>query len=187
MIDTTDIRKNLKVEIDGYPWIVVDFQFVKPGKGQAFTRTKFKNLITGNVIERTYKSGEKLEEAAIEEHEMAFLYSQGNNYHFMNNLTYDQVEMSEDQVGDAKYFLTENMKVEVMYFKERPIGIELPNFVELQIVHTEPAVKGDTVSGATKTAEVSTGFKLQVPVFLSNEEWIVIDTRDGAYVERVKR
>jgi len=187
MIDTSDIRKNLKVEIDGYPWIVVDFQFVKPGKGQAFTRTKFKNLITGNVIERTYKSGEKLEEAAIEEHEMAFLYSQGNNYHFMNNQTYDQVEMSEDQVGDAKYFLTENMKVEVMYFKERPIGIELPNFVELQIVHTEPAVKGDTVSGATKTAEVSTGFKLQVPVFLSNEEWIVIDTRDGAYVERVKR
>ena len=102
MIDTSDIRKNLKVEIDGYPWIVVDFQFVKPGKGQAFTRTKFKNLITGNVIERTYKSGEKLEEAAIEEHEMAFLYSQSNNYHFMNNQTYDQVEMSEEQVGDAK-------------------------------------------------------------------------------------
>jgi len=187
MIDTSDIRKNLKVEIDGYPWIVVDFQFVKPGKGQAFTRTKFKNLITGNVIERTYKSGEKLEEAAIEEHEMAFLYSQGNNYHFMNNQTYDQVEMSEDQVGEAKSFLTENMVVEVMYFKGRPIGIELPNFVELQIVHTEPAVKGDTVSGATKIAEVSTGFKMQVPVFLSNEEWIVIDTRTGAYVERVKR
>ena len=130
MIDTSDIRKNLKVEIDGYPWIVVDFQFVKPGKGQAFTRTKFKNLITGNVIERTYKSGEKLEEAAIEEHEMAFLYEQSDNYHFMNNQTYDQVEMSTEQVGDAKNFLTENMTVEVMYFKGRPIGIELPNFVE---------------------------------------------------------
>ncbi len=187
MIDTSDIRKNLKIQIDGDPWIVVDFQFVKPGKGQAFTRTKLKNMITGNVIEKTYRSGEKLEEAFIEEHEMSFLYSQGNVYHFMNTQTYEQVEMTEDQVGDAKFFLTENIDVEVLYFNSKPIGITLPNFVELQIVHTEPAVKGDTVGGATKLAEVSSGYKLMVPVFLNNNEWIVIDTRTGSYIERVKK
>ncbi|MCX5894875.1 MAG: elongation factor P [Proteobacteria bacterium] len=187
MIDTSGIRKNLKIQIDGDPWMVVDFQFVKPGKGQAFTRTKLKNMITGNVIERTFRSGEKLEEAFIEEHEMAFLYAQDNVYHFMNNQTYEQVEMTEDQVGDAKSYLTENMNVEVLYFNGKPIGITLPNFVELQIIHTEPAVKGDTVSGATKIAEVSTGYRLLVPVFINNEEWIVIDTRTGAYVERVRK
>jgi elongation factor P len=187
MIDTTDITKNLKIQIDGEPWIVVDFQFVKPGKGQAFTRTKLKHMITGNVIERTYKSGEKLDEAYIEDNQMAFLYSQGLVYHFMNNQTYEQVEINEDQIGDAKWYLTENMNVEVLYFNGRPIGITLPNFVELQIVQTEPAVKGDTVSGATKKAEVSTGYSVLVPVFLNNNEWIVIDTRTGEYVERVKR
>lgn len=187
MIDTSDIRKNLKLQIDGEPWVVIDFQFVKPGKGQAFTRTKIKNLITGNVIEKTYRSGEKLEEAYIEEHEMTFLYAQGDVFYFMNNQTYEQIEMTAEQVGEARSYLTENMIVEVMYFNNKPIGIELPNFVELQIVHTEPAVKGDTVSGATKIAEVSTGYKLQVPVFINNGEWIVIDTRTGTYVERVKR
>jgi len=187
MIDTTDIRKNLKLLIDGDPWIVVDFQFVKPGKGQAFTRTKMKNLISGNTIERTYKSGEKLEEARIDESEMVFLYNQGKTYTFMDNTTYDQVELTEDHVGDAKNFLVENMNVEMLFFDDRPISVEVQNFVNLQIVETEPATKGDTVSGATKPATLSTGHTVNVPLFVNNEEWIVIDTRNGSYVERVKK
>jgi elongation factor P len=187
MIDTSAIRKNLKIIIDKEPWVVVDFQFVKPGKGQAFTRTRLKNLITGNVIDKSFRSGEKLEEASTEEHEMSFLYSQDNLYHFMNNETYDQVAMTEEQVGAARFFLAENMNVEVLNFNGRPIGITLPNFVELQIIDTEPAVKGDTVSGATKMAELSTGYRLSVPLFLSPNDWIVIDTRTGEYVERVKK
>lgn len=187
MIDTTAIRKNLKLLIDGDPWIVVDFQFVKPGKGQAFTRTKMKNLISGNVIERTYKSGEKLEEARIDETEMVFLYNQGKAYTFMDINTYEQVELTEENVGDAKNFLVENMNVEMLFFDGRPISIEVPNFVNLQIVDCEPATKGDTVSGATKPAKLSTGHTVNVPLFVNNEEWIVIDTRDGSYVERVKK
>lgn len=187
MIDTSAIRKNLKIIIDGDPWVVVDFQFVKPGKGQAFTRTRLKNMISGNVVERTFRSGEKLEEASTEEHEMTFLYSQGNLYHFMNNQTYEQIEVTETQVGEARFFLTENMNVEVLFFNNRPIGITLPNFVELQIVDTEPAIKGDTVSGATKMAELSTGHRLSVPLFLNPDDWILIDTRTGEYVERVRR
>ncbi len=188
MLDTTAIRKNLKIIIDGDPWVVVEHQFVKPGKGQAFTRTRLKNLITGNSMDKTYKSGEKIgEEAKIDECKMSFLYTQGNVYSFMNNKNYEQIEMSEEQVGDTRYFLTENMNVEVLFFNNLPIDINLPNFVELQIVNTEPAVKGDTVSGATKPAELSTGYVLNVPLFVSPEEYIVVDTRTGEYVERVKK
>jgi len=187
MIDTSDIRKNLKLLIDGDPWVVVDFQFVKPGKGQAFTRTRLKNMITGNTVERSYRSGEKFEEARIEESEMVFLYAQGNTYTFMDNKTYDQVEIDAEHLGDAKNYLTENMNVEVLFFNGQSIGISVPNFVNLQIVTTEPATKGDTVSGATKPATLSTGFTLNVPLFVNNDEWIVVDTRTGTYVERVKK
>jgi len=187
MIDTSDIRKNLKLLIDGEPWVVVDFQFVKPGKGQAFTRTRLKNMITGNVVERNYRSGEKFEEAHIEEKEMTFLYAQGDSFAFMDTTTYDQVEITSEQLGDAVHFLTENMNVEVLFFNGRPIGISLPNFVNLEIVSTEPATKGDTVSGATKPATLSTGYTLNVPLFVSTGDWIVVDTRTGSYVERVKK
>ncbi len=188
MLDTTAIRKNLKIEIDGDPWIVVDFQFVKPGKGQAFTRTRLKNMITGNVLDKTYKSGEKIGQAAnIDEREMAFLYSQGTMYTFMDNENYEQIEITSEQVGDATNFLVENMNVEVLFFHDRPIGIELPNFVELDIAETEPAVKGDTVSGATKPATLSTGYVLNVPLFISSDDKLVVDTRTGEYVERVKK
>ena len=188
MLDTTAIRKNLKIIIDGDPWVVVDHQFVKPGKGQAFTRTRLKNLITGNSIDRTFKSGEKIgEEARIDERNMVFLYSQGNSYTFMDNDNYEQVELSEEQVGDTKNFLAENMNVEVLFYEGMPISINLPNFVELQIVNTEPAVRGDTVSGANKPAELSTGYVLNVPLFVGPDEWIVVDTRSGQYVERVKK
>jgi len=187
MIDTNAIRKNLKIKIDGDPYVVVDFQFVKPGKGQAFTRTKMKNMITGNMIDKTYRSGEKLEEATVDEREMIFLYSQGSSFTFMDNTSYDQIELSTEQIGNAKNFLVDNMEVKVSFFNERPIEIVLPNFVELEIVSTEPAVKGDTVTGATKPAELSTGHTVNVPLFLESGEWIVVDTRTGEYVERVKK
>ncbi len=188
MLDTTAIRKNLKIEIDGDPWIVVDFQFVKPGKGQAFTRTRLKNMITGSVVDKTYKSGEKIgNQANIDERDMSYLYSQGGAYTFMDNDNYEQVEMTDDQLGDAKNYLIENTHVSVLFFHDRPIGIELPNFVEIDIVETEPAVKGDTVSGATKPAELSTGHILNVPLFVSSDDKIVVDTRTGEYVERVKQ
>lgn len=188
MLDTTAIRKNLKILIDGDPWIVVDFQFVKPGKGQAFTRTRLKNMITGHSMDKTYKSGEKIgEEATVDEVEMQFLYSQGTSYTFMNNTTFEQYELTEDQVGDAKNFLVDNMNVEAQFFNSKPIGLEIPNFVELEITETDPAVKGDTVTGASKPATLSTGYVLNIPLFINAGEWIVVDTRTGAYVERVKK
>lgn len=187
MLDTSAIRKNLKIEIDGEPWVVVDFQFVKPGKGQAFTRTRLKNMVTGNVVDKTYKSGEKLQEATIDEKQMAFLYSQGDAYAFMDNQTYEQVELTSEKIGEVINYLTENMNVEIIYFKGQPIGIDLPNFVELEIVETEPAVKGDTVTGATKPAKLTTGYSVNVPLFVNSGEWIVVDTRTGQYVERVKK
>ena len=188
MLDTSAIRKNLKIEIDGDPWIVVDFQFVKPGKGQAFTRTRLKNMITGSCLDKTYKSGEKIGEAArIDERAMSFLYAQDDHYVFMDNENYEQVEITDEQIGEAKNYLMDNMEVEVLFFHDRPIGIELPNFVQLPIVETEPAVKGDTVSGATKPATLSTGYVLNIPLFVSTEDLVVVDTRTGEYVERVKK
>ncbi len=187
MYEINDIRKNLKIQIDGEPYIVSDFQFVKPGKGNAFNRTRLKNMITGNVIDRTYKSGEKLEPAALEEHSMQFLYVQGNVYYFMNTESYEQIELDESQVGDAKDYLIENLEVSVLLFNNRPISITLPNFVTLQVVETEPGVRGDTVTGGTKPAIMHTGAKIMVPFFINNQDWLVIDTRTGQYVERAKK
>ena len=188
MLDTTAIRKNLKILIDGDPWIVTDFQFVKPGKGQAFTRTRLKNMITGNAMDKTYKSGEKIgEEANVDEVEIQFLYRQGDRYTFMDNNTYEQYELTEEQVGEAKKFLIDNMTVEALFFGSKAIGLEIPNFVELEITETDPAVKGDTVTGATKPATLSTGHVLNIPLFVNAGEWIVVDTRTGSYVERVKK
>ncbi|MEW6378695.1 MAG: elongation factor P [bacterium] len=187
MYEVSDIRKNLKIQIDGEPYIVVDFQFVKPGKGNAFTRTRLKNMITGNVLDRTYKSGEKLEPAQLEEHPMQFLYSQEGMYHFMNTENYEQIEMEESQVGDAKDYLIENLNVNVLVFNNRPIAINLPNFVELEVVETEPGFKGDTVSGGNKPAIMNTRARIQVPIFVNSGDRIVVDTRTGQYVERAKK
>jgi len=188
MYDTSDIRKNLKVKIDGDPWIVVEFQFVKPGKGQAFTRTRFKNMITGAVIDKTYKSGEKLEPADLEEASLQFQYRDAEGmFHFMNAQSYDQVELNEDKVGDAASFLIENMQVTALFFEGRVVGINLPTFVEIEVVEAEPGVKGDTATGATKQVTLSTGATVQVPLFINQGERIRIDTRTGQYVERIKK
>jgi elongation factor P len=187
MYDTSDIRKGLKFQIDGEPYVVVDFQFVKPGKGTAFTKTRIKNLITGAVLDKTFRSNERLEPANIEEKQMQFLYTEGDNFCFMDNQSYEQVYVARDVVGDAAKFLSDNLVCSVLFFNERPVGVTLPNFVELQVAHSEPGMKGDTASGATKPATLSTGAVIQVPLFVDEGEWLRIDTRTGEYVERVKK
>jgi elongation factor P len=187
MYDTSDIRKGLKFQIDGVPYVVVDFQFVKPGKGTAFTKTRIKNLITGAVLDKTYRSNERLEPANTEEKQMQFLYAEGDNFCFMDNATYEQVYIQRDLLEDVYKLMPDNLVVNVLFFNERPIGVTLPNFVELQITHSEPGMKGDTASGATKPATLSTGAIVNVPLFINEGEWLRIDTRTGEYVERVKK
>jgi elongation factor P len=186
MYSTSDIRKNLKIEIDDTPYVVVDFQFVKPGKGNAFTRTRLKNMITGAVLDRTYKSGEKFKPAQLEEATMQFLYSDGSTFHFMNTQNYEQVEIDADHIGEAANYLTENLNVEILIFKGKPIGITPPFTVELKVVETEPGVKGDTATGATKAAKTQTGASFQVPLFIKEGEKILVDTRTGEYLTRAK-
>lgn len=186
MYESSDLRKGLKIIIDGQPYIITDFQFSKPGKGQALYRCKLKNMITGYTIDRTYRSGDKFEPANLEERRMQYLYNDAEGYHFMDTKTYDQVTLSEDSVGDAKNFLQDNMEVDVLFFNETPISINLPNFVQLKVVKSDPGVKGDTATGATKPATLETGYTLQVPLFIEEGDILKIDTRTGEYVERVK-
>ena len=185
MYETSDIRKGLRFEVDGDPFVVVEFQFVKPGKGTAFTRTKIRNMITGAVLDRTYKSGEKLKPADTEDRQMQFLYNDGD-FHFMDNSNYEQVSLDNSAVGDAVNYLTENMMIEVGFFKGRSIGLNLPNFVVVEVTETAPGEKGNTVTGAFKPAVVSTGYSLNVPLFVDEGDQLRIDTRTGEYVERVK-
>jgi len=187
MYDTSDIRKGLKVTIDNQPYVVVDFQFVKPGKGQAFTRTKLKNMITGNVIDRTYKTGEKFERADLEEKQVQYLYLEGEHYVFMDTTNYEQIRLNADQLGDNRFFLQDNMLVDVLLYDGRPIGCTPPIFVELRVVETEPGFKGDTSGNTTKPAKLETGLIVNVPLFVNEGELLKIDTRTSAYVERVKK
>jgi elongation factor P len=186
MYEASDLRKGLKVEIDGEPYVVVQFQFVKPGKGQALYKCRLKNMVTDSQFDRTFRSGDKFNEANLEEHEMEYLYNDGERYCFMNTKTYDQEFLTEDQVGDAKAFLKENTVCNVLFFDAKPIGVSLPNFVDLKITAAEPWAKGDTASGSTKPVTLETGYVVQVPPFIEEGEKIRIDTRTGQYVERVK-
>ncbi len=186
MYESSDLRKGLKIIIDGQPYIITEFQFSKPGKGQALYRCKLKNMITGYTMDRTYRSGDKFEPANLEERRMQYLYNDAEGYHFMDTQTYDQVTLSEDNVGNAKNFLQDNMEVDVLFFNETPISINLPNFVHLKVVKSDPGVKGDTATGATKPATLETGYTLQVPLFIEEGDILKIDTRTGEYVERVK-
>ena len=186
MADTSDLKKSFKLLIDGNPFTVVSSQFVKPGKGQAFFRTKLRNMITGAVIDRTYKSGEKLEKADTEERTMQYLYPEGDGRVFMDNETYDQLTLSNEQLGNDALYLLDGTTVDVMLFDGRPIGVTLPNFVELSVVETEPGFKGDTSSNTTKPATVETGLKVNVPLFVNEGDKLKIDTRTSGYVERVK-
>jgi elongation factor P len=185
--DITEIRKNVKLLIDGAPYTVVEFQFVKPGKGQAFTRTKMRNLITGSVIERTFKSNETLEKADTEERQYQFLYPEGDKYVFMDTKTYDQLYMGADQLGDARFFMVDGMQIDVLFWNDKPIGVTPPTFVELRVIETEPGFKGDTSTNTLKPAKMHTGATVNVPLFVNEGDWLKVDTRTGDYVERVKR
>lgn len=187
MYDTSDIRKNLKITMDGQPYAVVEFQFVKPGKGQAFTRTKLKNMITGAVLEKTFKSGEKLEKASLEERQMQYLYPEGGDYVFMDTTNYNQLTLSADQLGDTPLYLQDGMMVDVLFWEEKPIGVTPPTFVELEVTETEPGFKGDTSSNTTKPATLETGKVVNVPLFVNQGDVLKVDTRTGSYVERVKK
>ncbi len=187
MYDTSDFRKGLKIEIGEKPFEIVEFQHVKPGKGGAFVRTKLKNILTGGVIDRTFRSGEKVGTPDLQDKEMQYLYKDGQGYCLMDNKTFDQIFLSEEQIGDGRLFLIENTTVHVLFYNDNPIGLDLPMFVNLAISDTEPGVKGDTASKVTKPATLETGAVILVPIFLNVGDKIKVDTRSSSYVERVKQ
>jgi elongation factor P len=185
--DASEIRKGLKIMMDGSPWVIVEFQFVKPGKGAAFTRTKFKNLLSGNVVERNIRSGERMESADVEVKQMQYLYKDADFHVFMDTSTYDQVSIPAETVGDDALFMPEQVLVDVLFFQGRAVGITLPNFIEQKIVETDPGFRGDTATGTTKPARISTGATVNVPLFINVGDTVKIDTRTGQYLERVGR
>ena len=187
MYDTSDIRKGLKIMIDGAPYTVVEFQFVKPGKGAAFTRTKMKNLLTGAVLERNLRSGDKLEPADVETKTMQYLYADADSFIFMDTTTYDQVSIPKTTIGESADMMPENINVDVLFFNARAVGVSLPNFIEQAIVSTDPGFRGDTATGASKPAKISTGATINVPLFINVGDVIKIDTRTGEYLERLSR
>ena len=185
MISAGDFRNGLTFEFEGNVYQVVEFQHVKPGKGAAFVRTKMKNVMTGAVVERTFNPTEKVEPARIERKEMEYLYEDSGLYYFMDQETYEQTPLSEDQLGDALKFVMENMTVKLLSYKGNVFAVEPPTFVELTVTETEPGVKGNTATNVTKPATVETGATITVPMFVNEGDVIRIDTRTGEYMERV--
>jgi elongation factor P len=182
-VSTAEFRRGLKIELDGQPYNIVEFQHVKPGKGGAFVRTKLKHLKLGTVVDRTFRSGEKVGVVDYEQRAMQFLY-RDDNFHFMNLESYEQIALDPEVVGEAANWLKETMEVDVLLINGVPAGIEVPNFVDLTVVKTDPGVRGDTASGGSKPATLETGAVVQVPLFISEGEVLRIDTRTGAYIER---
>lgn len=185
MISAGDFRNGITFEMDGQVFQVIDFQHVKPGKGSAFVRTKYRNVKNGSVVERTFNPNEKFERAQLDRADMTYLYNDGDLYHFMDINTFEQIPFSAQSLGDALKFLKENMVCKVLSYKGEVFGVELPIFVELEITDCEPGVKGDTAQNATKNAIVETGAVIKVPLFVNLGEKIRIDTRTGEYMERV--
>ncbi len=186
VVFTAEFRKGLRILVDNEPFVIVEFQHVKPGKGGAFVRTRLKSLVTGNVLERTYRSGDKAEVPELEEMQMQYLYKEEDRYYFMDENTYEQLFIDEDHLGDAKNYLKEGLVISVLMYQGKTIGVEVPNFVNLRIVQTEPGIRGDTAQNATKPALLETGYTIQVPLFVEQDETVRIDTRTGQYMERVK-
>ena len=186
MYNASDLKKGLKLQFDNEPYVIVDFQFSKPGKGQALYRCKIKNMITGSTVDRTFRSVDTFESADLEERKMQYLYNQDDEYFFMDLETYEQIALKADQTGDAKNFLIDNLEVDILLFGDRPIGITLPNFVDLTVTQADPWVKGDSVSGDSKPVTLETGYVLRVPPFIEEGTKITLDTRTGEYVTRVK-
>jgi elongation factor P len=183
-VSTAEFKKGLKIQFDGAPYTIVDFQHVKPGKGGAFVRTKLKHMRLGRVIDNTFRAGEKVELVDFEEKRMQFLYKD-DRYHFMDLDTYDQISLSAEEVGEARDFLKENTEVEILFIENSPVTVELPNFIEIRIAKTDPGIRGDTASGGSKPATLETGAVIQVPLFLNEGDVVKVDTRSGDYLGRV--
>lgn len=184
MATTNDLKNGMTLDIDGQLWNVVEFQHVKPGKGPAFVRTKLKSVMTGKVVDKTFNAGVKVEIAILEKREMQYLYRDGESFVFMDTKTYDQMTLSPEVVGDAVRYLLENAEAIVAIHEGNPLYVELPASVALRITYTEPGIQGDRSSGGTKPATVETGIEIQVPLFIKNEEVVLVDTRDGSYLGR---
>lgn len=184
MISTNDFKTGVTIEMDGDVYTVVDFQHVKPGKGSAFVRTKLKNVRNGAVVERTFNAGEKLPKARVERREMQYLYNDGQTYNMMDNQTYEQIEVTKEQLGDAVKYLKENTNLYVILYQGQVIGVDLPNTVELEVIETDPGIKGDTATGGSKPATLETGAVVQVPFFINVGDVLQIDTRTGTYLKR---
>jgi elongation factor P len=184
MISTNDFKTGQTIELEGDVYQIIEFQHVKPGKGSAFVRSKLRNVRTGAVIEKTFNAGEKIPKARIEKREVQYLYNDGKEYNFMDMESYDQMAMTAEQLGDAVKYLKENMLIQVLTFQGKSIGVELPNFVELEVIDTAPGIKGDTASGGSKPATLETGTIVQVPFFINVGDKLQIDTRTGNYIKR---
>jgi elongation factor P len=185
MIDTADFRNGLKIMMDNEPFVIVEFQHVKPGKGNAFVRTRYKSLISGRVLEKNFKSGEKVGRPDIEEKKMQYLYKEGEHFVFMDSKNFEQSHVDEAGLGESKNFLKENMEAGVLFWNGRAISVDLPNAVELKVTKCDPGARGDTVSGAMKQATLETGYSLNVPLFINEGDVLKIDTRSGEYLTRV--
>ena len=186
-VDTSQFRNGVKIQLDGNPFVITYFQHVKPGKGGAFVRTKLKNLLNGKVLDKTFRSGEKCEEPDVQENRMQYLYVDGSDLVFMDTSSYDQVPISADVIGEGVHFLAENAEVDVLFWNGKPVNIELPAFVEAEVTKSDPGLKGDTSSGASKPATIATGATVSVPLFIKEGDVIRVDTRTREYVERVNR
>lgn len=186
MITAGDFRKGVTFEMDGNVWVVVEFLHVKPGKGSPFVRTKIKNVVTGQVLERTFNPTDKFQVAVIERKEMQYLYNEGDLYYFMDMETYDQIPLNKSQVEDAMNFMKENMNAQIQFFKGSAFSVLPPTFVELEVTETEPGIQGDTSKAGYKPATLETGYEISVPLFVNQGDMIRVDTRDGSYMERVK-
>lgn len=185
MYDLSDFKKGLKILMENEPYTVVDFQHVKPGKGNQFTRTKLRNLLTGQNREMTFKQGEKFPVPNVETKEMTFLYKDETGYNFMDQTSYEQILMTTQDVGDQALYLVENLKVVLLFFNERPVAIDLPKTVNLKVAQTDPGLKGDRVTGGTKPATMETGLVVQVPLHINVDDVLKVDTESGEYSERV--
>lgn len=187
MISSNDFKRGMGIKIDNDLYTIVEFQHVKPGKGQAFVRTKLKNLTKGTVIDKTFRSGEKVEEVRVEKTEMQYLYAEDDSLCFMDNETFEQIHVEKDFAGNILDYIKEGDNVEISMYDEKPIGIDPPIFVNLEVTYAEPGVKGDTATNVTKSVELETGSKINVPIFVEQGDVIKVDTRTHEYVERVKK
>ncbi|KRM96437.1 elongation factor P [Liquorilactobacillus aquaticus DSM 21051] len=184
MISVNEFKNGLTIEVNGELWRVVEFQHVKPGKGSAFVRSKLKNLRTGAVQEKTFRAGEKVERAQIDNRKMQYLYADGTNYVFMDTETYEQLELPEEKIKNELNYLKENMLVSIIMYGNETLGVDLPNTVDLKVTATEPGIKGDTASGGSKPATLETGLIVQVPFFVNEDDVLTINTQDGSYISR---